>query len=89
MADRADRFRRLRSVGRAGGAGKRGETGDLFEHFGVELGPSAPVPSATEAAVEAAPCCRCGWLLAYRRAEAACPMCGDPDPLSRVEGPVR
>ena len=79
MADRADRFRRLRA-----GAG---ETGDLFEHFGVAIGPTvAPMaPPGAQAAVEAAPCGRCGWLLAYRRDEPGCPMCGDPDPLSRVE----
>jgi hypothetical protein len=86
MGDRADRFRRLAPAGRSQGAAPRGETGDLFEHFGVELGPPAPVRGATETAVEAAPCGRCGWLLAYRREAAACPMCGDPDPLSRVEG---
>ncbi len=86
MADRADRFRRLRSVAGTKGASPRGETGDLFEHFGIELGPPAPAPSATETAVEAAPCHRCGWLLAYRRPEPGCPMCGEPEPLRRVEG---
>jgi hypothetical protein len=84
MGDRADRFRRLRSVGDSQGAPSRGETGDLFEHFGVPLSPPAPSPSAIESAVEAAPCGRCGWLLAYRREQPACPMCGEADPLSRA-----
>ena len=85
MADRADRFRRLRPRGESGKP--ESTTGDLFEHFGVEVGPAAP--KQAEVAVEAAACRRCGWFLAYRRADPSCPMCGEPDPVSRVEGAKR
>ena len=97
VSDRRERFRRLQARPRgaktassdaagdaATGAKPSKATGDLFEHFGVALDPPTAPPAQT-VAVEAAPCRRCGWLLAYRRDEPACLACGEPDPLAAGE----
>jgi hypothetical protein len=92
VSDRRERFRRLQARPRGGkasdgagtaggGASDREATGDLFEHFGVAVEPAVSDEPLT-VAVEAAPCRRCGWLLAYRRDEQACLACGEPDPLA-------
>lgn len=93
VSDRRERFRRLQARPRGSktaasdaGAEGRGKTGDLFEHFGVPLEPT-PSDEPLTPAVEAAPCRRCGWFLAYRRAETPCMVCGEPTPLSASDGP--
>jgi len=62
----SERFRHL---------GKAPGPGDLFEHYGVELGP-AHEPESPAVVVEALACRRCGWFVPKEGAPA-CPLCGD------------
>ena len=65
MSGAENRFRRLDPPKR--------QNGDLFEHFGVRVGPT-PAGSVQQVPNRAAAVCpACGW---YQDPEAACDNCG-------------